>query len=59
MSLDPNQTVWQRLRIALDTADGACVDAGERGLTAQQKDAITAALHPYVIAERHEARGNS
>lgn len=57
VKLDRNQTIWQRLRTRMQTADGECLDAGERGLTEAQKDAITRALHPYVLAERGDAKG--
>jgi len=51
-----NLTVWQRLRIALDTADGAILDNGLRGLSGEQKDIITRVLHGYVVREREDAR---
>ena len=49
--LDRNQTVWQRLRVALAGAlpIGRPIDLDE----------ITRALHPYVIAERDDARGDT
>lgn len=46
MTLDPNRTVWQRLNDQL-------LEVMER----KEADALTAHLHPYVVAERDAARG--
>lgn len=44
--LDRNRTVYQRLREQLAEALAAGTDI----------DKATAALHPYVVAERHDAK---
>ena len=46
LKIDRNQTVWQRVRAQLH-------NLGHRG---QQLDDMTSALHPYVVAERKDAR---
>lgn len=48
MKLNPNQTVWQRLNEQLQEHFGKENRA--------EADELTKKLHPYVIAERNEAR---
>lgn len=45
MTLDPNKTVWQNLNDKL-------LEVMER----KEADALTAHLHPYVVAERDAVR---
>lgn len=48
MILDQNKTVYQRLRERLAEALPVGTDI----------DKTTTVLHPYVVAERHDAKGN-
>lgn len=47
MTLDRNQTVWQRLNAALEA-----VGFNDR----TERDNLTTLLHPYVVAERNEVK---
>lgn len=48
MTLDRNKTVWQRLALELKAA---MPDADDKEVAR-----LTEALHPYVVAERNEAK---
>lgn len=51
MKLDPNLTVWQRIQRAIDESEVLTDEHDAR--------ALTSALHPYVLAERANAKENS
>lgn len=48
MTLDKNKTVWQRLALELKSA---LPEADDKEVVR-----LTAALHPYVVAEKQEAK---